>query len=142
MTKDQLAGVWRLKEFEFTDAKGGLFYPLGERPEGTLVVTNDGYAVFSFFASGRPKFASDDVFGGKDAEYAAAAKGYASFGGPCEVTEDSISVRVEFSLFPNWIGGTQIRRYEIDGDVLTLRTLGARVLGGVERSGRARLERM
>lgn len=141
MSVDRLAGVWRLKAFEFTDAGGNLFHPLGERPEGALVVTNSGHAVVSFSASDRSKFATDDVFVGTDEERAAAAAGYVSFGGPCKVTDNSITVQVEYSLFPNWVGGTEVRLYEVDGDTLTLRTPGARVLGGVERTGRAELER-
>ena len=141
MAIERLAGAWRLKVFEFTDAKGGLFHPLGERPHGSLVVTGDGYAVISFSASDRPKFATDDIFAATAEERAAAAAGYVSFGGPCEVTDNSIAIRVEHSSFPNWVGGKQVRLYEVAGDKLTLRTPGARVFGGTERSGRAELEK-
>lgn len=34
MSIEQLTGAWRLRTFEFTDADGGLFYPLGETPAG------------------------------------------------------------------------------------------------------------
>jgi hypothetical protein len=142
MSIERLAGVWRLKAFEFTDSKGSLFHPLGERPQGTLVVTDDGYAVISFSASDRPKFATDDVFSATVEKRAAAGAGYVSFGGPCEITDTTISVQVEHSSFPNWVGGKQVRLYEVNGDKLTLRTPGARVFGGVERSGRAELERI
>ncbi|MCC6778875.1 MAG: lipocalin-like domain-containing protein [Hyphomicrobiales bacterium] len=142
MSIGELAGVWRLKAFEFTDAKGGVFLPLGEQPQGALVVSADGYAVISFSASDRSRFASDDVFAGTLEERAAAAAGYVSFGGPCEVTDTAISVEVEQSSFPNWVGGKQVRLYERRGNRLTLRTSGPRLFGGVERSGRAELERM
>jgi len=141
MSIEQLTGAWRLRAFEFTDADGGLFYPLGENPGGTLVVTPDGHVVFSFCAGGRASFASDDVFLGTDEERAAAATGYVSFGGPGEVSHDAITVQVEYSLFPNWVGSTQTRLYELDGDQLTLGTAGPRLFGGVERTARAVLER-
>ena len=141
MSIDRLVGVWRLKAFEFTDAEGNLFHPLGKRPSGALVVTKDGHAVISFSASDRPKFATDDVFKSTPEERATAAQGFASFGGPCEVSDTSITVRVEYSSFPNWVGGSQVRLYQTDGKKLTLRTPGARMFGGVERTGRAELER-
>lgn len=98
--------------------------------------------MISFSASDRPKFATDDVFSVTVEERAAAAAGYASFGDPCEITDKTISVQVEHSSFPNWVGSKQVRLYEVDGNKLTLRTPGAPVFGGVERSGRAELERI
>jgi hypothetical protein len=142
MTIQRLAGAWKLQAFEFTDADGKLLYPLGIRPTGALVVTENGHAVISFAASERPKFIGDDIFSGSTEEFVSAAKGYVSFGGPCEVTEDTITIRVEYSLFPNWIGGLQIRRYKIDGDTLVLSTPGPRMFGGALRMGRAQLKRL
>ena len=137
MSFDGLVGVWQLRLFEFADVDGNLFYPLGDRPTGTLVIAGEGHAVFSFSESGRSNFASDDLFNGTDKERSAAAASYVSFGGPCEVSDTSISVQVEYSLMPNWVGGTQVRLYEIDGNTLKLRTQGLRKFGGVERTARA-----
>jgi hypothetical protein len=142
MTIERLAGAWRLKVFEFTDAEGSRFRPLGERPQGSLVVTDDGYAVISFSASDRPRCATDDVFSATVEERAAAAAKYVSFGGACKITDKTISVQVEHSSFPNWVGSQQVRLYEVNGNRLTLRTPDARVFGGVERRGRAELERI
>ena len=141
MTIQRLTGAWQLKAFEFTDAEGNLFYPLGKQPTGALVVAGSGHAVLSFANSERSCFSGDDLFSGSTEERAAAAKGYVSFGGPCEVTDDTISIHVAYSLFPNWIGAIQIRRYKIDGDTLVLSTLGPRLYGGTLRTGRARLQR-
>lgn len=141
MSLDGLAGAWRLRSFEFTDSGGNVFHPLGERPEGSLVVAHTGHVVLSFAASDRSKFASSDLFAGTNEERAAATAGYVSMGGPAEITSDAITIQVEYSLFPNWIGGTQTRLYELDGDTLTLRTPGPRLFGGMERSARAVLQR-
>lgn len=141
MSLGRLAGAWRLRSFEFTDSGGSIFRPLGDRPEGSLVVAQSGYAVLSFAAADRPPFATSDLFAGTDEEHAAAAAGYVSFGGPAEITSDAIIIHVEHSLFPNWRGGTQTRLYELDGDTLTLRTAGPRLFGGVERSAHAVLHR-
>ncbi len=136
-----MKGAWRLLSFVFTDADGELFYPLGRDPAGYFVVTGDGHATLSFTATGRDRFAANDLFAGADDELANAAKGYVSFGGPCEVGSDAITIHVKYSLFPNWIGQQQVRLYTLDGDRLTLRTDGPKLFGGVERRAEARLER-
>lgn len=141
MSLDRLAGAWNLRSFEFTDSGGNVFRPLGDRPEGSLVVVQSGHAVLSFAAADRTQFATSDLFAGTDEERAAAAAGYISFGGPAEITDDAITIQVEYSLFPNWVGGTQTRLYELDGDTLTLRTPGPRLFGGAERSAHAVLQR-
>lgn len=138
---DRLAGVWRLLAFDFIDADGAVFSPLGTRPVGTLVVTSTGYTVFSFSDPDRAPFARDDLFAATADELARAAVGYVSFGGPCEVSDEALSVRVEFSLFPNWIGGTQVRLYQLEGQTLTLCTPGPRPFGGADRTARVVFER-
>lgn len=141
MSLDELVGAWNLQSFEFTDAGGAVFHPLGKQVAGTLVVTPDGHAVFSFSSADRAPFANADIFQGTDAERAAAAAGYVSFGGPCTADSDTIFIEVEYSLFPNWVGTRQARRYALDGDTLTLATTGPRRFGGVERSAKAVLHR-
>jgi Lipocalin-like domain len=141
MSLGRLTGAWRLTAFEFTDAGGSVFRPLGERPAGALVVSHDGHVVFSFCASDRARFAFDDVFAGAGDELAAAAALYVSFGGPGEIDDHAIAVRVDYSLFPNWVGTIQRRLYELDGDRLILTTDGPRMFAGVERRARAVLER-
>ncbi len=142
MSLERLAGAWRLKAFEFTGADGVVFRPLGESPGGCLVISPHGYLTLAFIANDRPQLSTDDVFSIDAAELARAAAGYVSFGGPCEVSPDAITVQVEYSLFPNWVGKPQTRLYHLDGDRLTLRTPGPRMFGGAERNGEARLERV
>ncbi len=141
MSLERLAGAWRLLSFEFTDAEGGKFHPLGENPSGSVVIAAGGHFSLTFMALGRADFAADDLFAATPEERAAAAGGYVAFGGPCRVKGDAIEIEVEYSLFPNWVGKTQIRLFELDGDRLTLRTAGPRLFAGVERSGQARLVR-
>lgn len=138
---DPLVGTWRLLAFEFTDAEGGKFHPLGERPTGHVLFTRDGYMSLNFAARDRVPFAADDLFAGGAAERAAAAEGVVCFSGPYSIENGAVVVDVEFSLFPNWVGRPQTRLYSLDGDRLTLRTDGPRLFGGVERTAEARLER-
>lgn len=138
---DQLTGAWKVTSFAFTDAGGGVYNPLGESPAGTVAFTPDGYMSFTFMASARAPFAAEDLFGGSEAERAAAAAGYVSFGGPYRVEDNAIVIDVEYSLFPNWVGKKQVRLFFVEGDRLTLRTPGPKIFNGVERTGEARLRR-
>lgn len=138
---DRLHGTWRVLAFEFTAADGAVFRPLGNEPEGGIVFAPDGHLSFAFFAADRPRFAADDLFCGSDDECAMAARGAVVFGGACRGEGGVLIVDIGFSLFPNWVGGTQRRLYHVEDDRLRLRTEGARMFGGIERRGEARLVR-
>lgn len=136
-----LIGTWRLRSFAFTDAAGEVFHPLGERPVGLVLITADGYLALNFMAGERSRFADDDLFAGDAAERARAAGETVSFAGPFEFDGTVVSVTVEYSVFPNWIGVTQLRKVEVSGDTLILRTQGTKMFAGVRRRGEARLVR-
>ena len=85
--------------------------------------------------------AGDDLFGGDESERAQAAAEVVSFAGPYAYDGIAVSVTVEYSVFPNWIGGTQVREVEISGDTLILRTEGAHLFAGARRQAEARLIR-
>ncbi len=76
-----------------------------------------------------------------DAERARAAAEVVSFAGAFEFDGAAVSVTVEYSVFPNWIGGTQVREVEVSGDTLILRTEGASLFAGAKRQAEARLIR-
>jgi len=139
-----LEGVWLLEAFEFTfgeDIDGSEVHrPLGETPVGSVMI-QDGYLNLVFMAGDRAVFGTPDVMGGSDAEKVAASDTYVSFGGPCRVEGDVVVVDVAHSLFPNWVGREQRRRFVLDGDRLTLQTAQAIPMNGQKRWGRARLHR-
>jgi len=74
----------------------------------------------------RPVFTSDEKFNfGKDEEVRKAYEGYIAYYGKYEINEKEkyVSHFVEGSLIPNWVGSTQIRYFEFDGnDKLILKT--------------------
>lgn len=117
-----LVGSWRLRRWVAITDDGSEAAPMGEQPSGLLAYTGDGTMVAILGASDRPRFASDDVTGGTDEERALAVSTFVAYGGPFEVDGDTVLHHVEASLFPNWIGTTQRRRWEIDetGRWLTL----------------------
>ena len=120
----QLAGVWRLLSSEFRTSSGDVLDPLGEDALGQAIFTESGYMSGQLMRRGRPQFAAGDQAGGTDAEIKAALQGYVAYYGPCEVdvAAQTLITTVEGSLFPNWVGGKQLRYYQLSGDRLILTT--------------------
>ena len=141
MSLDDLVGAWRLQSFVFKDEDGNDFEPLGPTPKGAVVISADGYLVLNFMAAGRAPYAEPVVLGGTEAERSAAAASFASFGGPCRIEGDTVVVEVEHAFHPNWVGGTQVRRFKLDGDRLTLQPTGPITIARRMISGQASLRR-
>jgi len=113
-------GTWKLISVETRDENGDLFRR-GCRT-GYLLYSEEGYVSVAFMKEGRPIFASGDIRGGTVEEKIAAVEGYVSYSGRFEVDGDKVVHRIEVSLFPNWVGVSQERMYEFEGDRLTLST--------------------
>ena len=113
-------GTWKLIFVETRDENGDLFRR-GNRT-GYLIYSEEGYMSVAFMKEGRPTFVSGDIRGGTVEEKMAAVEGYVSYSGRYEVMRDKIVHKIEVSLFPNWVGVSQERLYEFEGDRLTLST--------------------
>lgn len=135
-------GSWRLRRWVSLADDGSQSLPMGEAPEGLLVYSDDGTMVGIMGPAARPRFASDDVTGGTDEERARAFATFIAYGGRYQVEGDTVRHDVETSLFPNWIGTVQQRRWELDDDgrLLTL-TSPPLALGGTVRVQRLTWER-
>jgi len=120
----RLVGVWRLLSSEFRTSNGDFIYPLGEDALGQAIFTESGYMSGQLMRQNRPLFASGDQASGTDEELKAAMQGYIAYYGHCEVDVDNetITTVVEGSLFPNWVGGEQLRYYELSDQQLILKT--------------------
>jgi hypothetical protein len=123
-TVKQLAGVWRLVSSEFKSSSGNIVYPLGEDARGVAIFTESGYMSAQLMRHNRPAFASGDQASGTPQEIQAALQGYVAYHGPCEVDvqHKTLTTQVEGSMFPNWVGGQQVRYYELSDKQLTLKT--------------------
>ncbi len=143
MSKDKLAqfaGCWKLVSHEFRSSDGKIIHPWGEDPVGMSI--NDGKGHFSaqIMRRDRPKFASQSpTFDELKAAYA----GYVAYFGTTEVNEkEGFRINhVEGSLNPNWVGGEQIRHYELSGNRMTLRTPPVKI-GDIELTGSLTWERI
>jgi hypothetical protein len=123
--REQLIGAWKLVSYVEQPVYGSApFHPFGERPQGIIMYTPDGYMSAQLCRPDRIPFASGDWFEGTAAEYEAEASTYIAYTGPFHVDEEkqSLTHSMFISLFPNWIGQTQPRVVKIDGDILSLST--------------------
>jgi hypothetical protein len=124
-----LVGTWKLKSFETRTTDGTVLYPWGRETVGYLIVSPEGYFSVAIMSANRKRFPSQDMKGGSLEERASAADSYLSYCGPCEIEKDKFRVKVEISLFPNWVGGYQERHYKIDGRTLSVSTTPTLVSG-------------
>lgn len=124
MSTAPFAGTWKLISSEMRTAGGEIHYPLGENCRGRIIFDADGNFAAQLMRPGRPEFASGDIVRGTDEEIRAAYSGYVSFWAKIEVDEANkvLTYEVEGSLFPNWIGHSNLRHYEFEGNRLTLET--------------------
>jgi hypothetical protein len=97
---------------------------LGEGATGLLMYNAHGNMSVHLMQANRPVFASGDRLGGTADEIKAAFEGYHAYFGTYEVNErESLIVHhLAGCTFPNWVGSEQQRRYEFDGNRLTLTT--------------------
>jgi hypothetical protein len=137
-----LVGGWRLRSWVSIADDGSETLPMGETPNGLVVYSADGTVIGIMGPGDRPRFATDDVTGGTIEERARAFATFIAYGGSYEVDGDTVTHRVETSLFPNWVGTTQRRRWQLDetGRRLTL-TSPPLMLGGATRVQRLTWER-
>jgi hypothetical protein len=120
----QFIGSWELVSLENRADDGTVKKPYGDHPVGRITYTADGRMSAQVMRGERQAFVNADLFGGTPEEKAAAYDGYVAYYGTFEVDSAAGVVRhhIAGSLFPNWVGGTQVRAYALDGDRLTLRT--------------------
>ena len=71
-----------------------------------------------------------------DEEIRAAYQGYVAFWSKIDLDAEKqeFSYEVEGSLFPNWVGHTNLRHYEFEGDRVTFKTPPFK-MGGQEITG-------
>ena len=116
----KISGSWKLVSIE-TRQEDGTVFRRGKR-KGYLLYNSEGYMSVAYMKEGRPNFTSGDIRGGTVEEKLAAIEGYNSYCGRYEVNGDKIIHKIEVSLFPNWVGLNQERKFELKGNQLILST--------------------
>src|SRR4051812_32147479 len=121
MTNNPLVGSWRLVAFETRSADNEVDYPFGEQPLGYLLYNEQGYISVVFMAPNRPSFLAGDINGTAE-EKALAYDTCRAYCGTYEITGEKVLHHIEVSVFPNWVGITQERFYELRDNRLSLST--------------------
>ena len=124
-------GTWRLVSFESRTTGGEMRYQLGRAARGQLLYDAAGHMSAQLMDPERPQFASGDMARGSDAEVRAAMVGYIAYYGTytLDLSRGVVTHHVQGALFPNWVGGDQVRYFRLDGDRLTITTPPIRIGG-------------
>lgn len=119
-----LIGNWDLVSLENHAADGKVSKPFGDAPIGRLSYSADGHMSAQIMRASRANFFGNQLYGGTDAEKLSAYDSFIAYYGSFEVNSATHVVihHVIGSLFPNWSGRDQRRRYAIKGEQLMLST--------------------
>jgi hypothetical protein len=131
--REMLVGAWELVDVVEEPLDGApVRRPHGERPVGLILYTPDGYMSVQIMERDRGHVDSCDWTRLTPEEYAEEARGYFAYAGPFEVDEERASVThsVVVSLFPGWVGSTQVRVAELEEERLVLRSAAPVCSGG------------
>jgi hypothetical protein len=122
--RERLLGTWRLVSCVQRDEQGRESYPFGEDADGFLVYTADGFVSAHLEQRNRPRHQSPDFTAGTPDEYKTMGQGYLAYCGRYALDEETrrLAHTMTVSLFPNWLGSTQVRVASFEGDRLILRT--------------------
>jgi len=104
-----LIGSWKLIDWTVEMEGGRVVKPFRGRATGVLTYTDEGRMVASLMRTDRESIGTRSFAEAKALERASAAAGYLSYAGTYEIIGDEVHHHVDLSLFPDWVGGTQIR---------------------------------
>jgi hypothetical protein len=120
--RQRLLGSWRLVTWEERTTGGEVDYPLGPDAVGQLTYSPTGQVSAQLVRPDQPRFADDDWRKATPDERADAWAEYFGYFGSYSIDEAAGAVvhHVEGTWFPNLVGTSQVRYYDLDGDTLTL----------------------
>jgi hypothetical protein len=118
--KDQIVGTWTLVSSDTVQPNGTRSPTFGSNPKGIAVFDSGGRYVFTFINSSLPKFAGNNRTTGTPDENKAVVQGTLAHFGRYTVNEaePSLTLHIESSSFPNWVGTEQKRTFTVAGDDL------------------------
>lgn len=115
-------GTWYLLSWRQEYDDGRVVLPVGESPRGWITYAPDGLLSVLISAAERPPFTTGGQWDASVEERASAYSTFLAYGGTWALDADRLEHRVEISLYPGWVGVTQVRRPVLVDGVLTLST--------------------
>ena len=121
MGLEQFVGCWKLVSHEFRTSDGRALKPYGDDAVGWVIFDSEGRFSAQIMRPGRPDYSTVDA---SLEDFRAVLGGYVAYFGTYSLDEDKKTLvnKVEGSLVPGWVGGEQLRYYEISGETITLKT--------------------
>ena len=115
----RLIGSWAMTG-NVLDQDGKKSEPFGPNAKGTVMFTSDKRVALVITRVDVPKFASNNRTTGTPEENKAATAGSIAYFGTYEVNDADklLTMHLEGSTFPNWVGTDQKRTLELSGDEL------------------------
>jgi Lipocalin-like domain len=122
-TANPFVGSWKLIAADKLLPDGTRVADYGTQPHGMAIFTADGHMMIEVFRDVRTKFAGNDRAKGTPEEYKEASLSSSCLFGTYSVDPATSKVRMKIdrSTFPNYDDTTQVRAYELKGDILSWR---------------------
>jgi hypothetical protein len=117
-TARQFVGTWRLLDYSFLHDDGVVERPWGTDVRGYLLYSAEGYMSGNLSPARHKRGISERAGAGATRR----SRRYIAYTGRYTVEGSKVIHHVEASLFPNWVGRSEIRFYSFEGDRLILRT--------------------
>lgn len=116
-----IEGTWALAFADVQHPDGSRAHDYGDAPMGRLQIDHAGHYSLFIFDRSRPRFAAKDKSAGTPDDFRAASLGTSSHFGTVEIDPEkrTLTFHIEGATFPNWEGTTQVRSYELSGDMLS-----------------------
>jgi hypothetical protein len=122
-TANPFVGSWKLIAADKLLPDGTRVADYGAQPHGMAIFTADGHMMIEVFRDVRVKFAGNDRAKGTPEEYKDASLSSSCLFGTYSVdpATSKVTMKIDRSTFPNYDDTTQVRAYELNGDILSWR---------------------
>jgi len=122
-TVNPFVGSWKLIAADKLLPDGTRVADYGAQPHGMAIFTADGHMMIEVFRDVRTKFAGNDRAKGTFEEYKDVSLSSSCLFGTYSVdmATSKVTMNIDRSTFPNYDDTTQVRAYELKGDVLSWR---------------------
>lgn len=124
--KNEIIGTWKLLSYIEIPVGGEEYmFPLGTKPQGTIIFSPDGFMSVQISVQNAEKYDNEDRYSVSDDKLAARSKRYIAFSGKYSIDNalSCVTYHIDISLNPNWEGAKQIRKMDFEADIMYQKSL-------------------
>jgi hypothetical protein len=126
---DGIVGAWSLVSFDVDEGKGAEKPRFGPNPVGYLIYSANARMAAVLAGTRRPALDSPAGTSASEEARTQALSNFLAYAGRYEIRGDRVFHHVEVSVFTNLMGVTLERRFALEGDTLTIRTVPPEIWG-------------